>query len=215
MFWSILISGIPERYSTVQPLLYSLLETQAVGRMPDVELLYLLDNRRRPVGAKRNALLDMARGEYVSFIDDDDDVAADYVRRIYATLVKTRKSATPADVICFRQLAHLETQNIVHDCTYSLEHYRNRPPEGRRQLAQVADDKGAIVQNVLAWTGPPAHTMVWRRALLAGIRFPEKTFGEDVDFVDLACERATSEIQLGGEVLYNYRWNEAKSATRS
>ena len=72
MLWSILISAIPERFHTVQPLLFSLLETRSVARMPDIELCYLLDNKRRTVGAKRNALLDAARGEYVSFIDDDD-----------------------------------------------------------------------------------------------------------------------------------------------
>jgi glycosyltransferase involved in cell wall biosynthesis len=185
-----------------------------VARMPDVEILYLLDNRRRTVGAKRNALLDMAAGDYVSFIDDDDDVAADYVRRIYSTIVKTRKSPQQADVICFRQLAHLVPHNVIHDCSYSLEHYRNRKPEERRQLAPAVGEDGKPLPNVLLWSGPPAHTMAWRREIVKDIRFPERQFGEDVSWVDLACERASSEIQLGGEPAYNYRFDAAKTATR-
>jgi glycosyltransferase involved in cell wall biosynthesis len=35
----------------------------------------LFDNRARSIGAKRQALADIARGKYIAFCDDDDDVA--------------------------------------------------------------------------------------------------------------------------------------------
>lgn len=213
MLWSILIAGIPERYHLAQPLLYSLLESQMVSRMPDVELLYLLDNKRRPVGAKRNALLDAARGQYVSFIDDDDSVADDYVRRIYRAIIEGRKT-TPPDIICFRQTAHLSPHGITHDCHYSLQYWREREPDKRRGVEVAYGSDGKPIANVFKWTGPPAHTMVWRREIVKDVRFPDKQFGEDVSWVDAACERAVSEIQLGGEPLYIYRYDESKSATR-
>ena len=208
MLWSILIAAVPERYHSAQALLYSLLETQAVSRMPDVELLSLLDNKRRPVGAKRNDLLAIARGEYISFIDDDDEVAADYVQRLYRTIVEARRQTPPVDVICFRQRATIAPHGIIHDCTYSLAHWRGRPPESRRQLAQGPEP------NVLLWTGPPAHTMLWRRETVAGIQFPEQTFGEDVGWVDQACALASSEIVLDGEPLYHYKFSEEGTRTR-
>lgn len=208
MLWSILIASVPERYHSAHKLLLSLLEHQSVARIPDVELLYLLDNRRRSVGAKRNSLLDSAHGEYVSFIDDDDEVAADYVQKIRFAISATRKSDTPADVICFPQKATLVQHNVIHDCTYSLEHWKNRKPEERRQLAP--SDK----PNTLNWSGPPAHTHVWRRSILDGLRFQDKNFGEDVAFVDAACARATSELQIKGSHLYFYLMNEATSLTR-
>lgn len=214
MIWSILISMIPERYHTAQGLLYSLLEGQSVARMPDVELLWLGDNKRRTVGAKRNALLDMARGEYVCFIDDDDEVAADYVRRLRDAIIATRKTPEPADVICFRQLAHLQPHNVVHDCTYSLEFYRNRKPEERRQLAPCIGPDGKPLPTTLLWTGPPAHTQVWRRELVKGVRFPEENFGEDSAWVDACCALASSEVQLSGEPIYHYRFDAEKTATR-
>lgn len=223
MIWSILIAGIPERYHLVQPLLLSILEHQSVARMPDVELLYLLDNRRRSVGAKRNALLGAATGEYISYIDDDDSVSNDYVQKIYREICKTRKTAEPADVICFPQRCTLQPAGVIHECTYSLAHWKDRAPEARRQLAPAYYDRGkdpsgkqdfTVIPNTLNWSGPPAHTMVWRRAILEGLRFPEKQFGEDVEFVDQACERAKHEIQIPGPFLYHYRFDEQRSATR-
>ena len=208
MIWSILIAAVPERYHSAHKLLLSLLEYQAVSRRPDVELLYLLDNRRRSVGSKRNALLDAAHGEYVSFIDDDDEVATDYVEKLYREICKTRKSDAPADVICFPQRATLVQHGIVHECTYSLEHWKNRKPEERRQLAP--SDK----PNVLNWSGPPAHTMAWRSSVIQGVRFQEKQFGEDVGWVDRCCEKAKTDVQIVGPPLYFYNFNEATSLTR-
>jgi len=207
MLWSILIAAIPSRYHSAQPLLFSLLETQNVAKMPDVELVYLMDNHRRRVGAKRNALLSLAQGEYVSFVDDDDEVAPDYVSRIHGAIMKARKQQPPVDVITFPQRATLSPAGVIHECTYSLEHFK-KPMGERRSLAQT--DK----ENVLAWTGPPAHTMVWRREIIKNLRFPEQQFGEDVIFVDEACKVAKTEMVLDGGPLYFYNYNEEKTATR-
>jgi glycosyltransferase involved in cell wall biosynthesis len=224
MLWSILIAAIPERYHSAHGLLHSLLEQQSVARMQDVELIYCMDNRRRCVGAKRNDLLAMAKGEYVSFVDDDDEVASDYVQKIYRAITKARKlekvedaagvvvamggPIAPTDVICFPQRATLIPANVIHECTYSIKHWKDRKPEERRQLAPT--DK----PNTLAWSGPPAHTMIWRREIVKDIKFPEKNFGEDVDWVDAACELAKSEMVLNGEPLYYYKFDEAKTSTR-
>jgi hypothetical protein len=156
----------------------------------------------------------MARGEYISFIDDDDEISADYVHKIYRQIVVVRKGKEPVDVICFPQRATLHPQSVTHECTYSLAHWRDRKPEERRILANATDEEGKHLPNVLLWSGPPAHTMVWRRDLLDGIRFPEKNFGEDVDFVDQACEMAKTEVALNGEPLYFYKYNEEGTATR-
>ena len=208
MLWSILIAGIPERYHSVQPLLYSLLETQAVARRPDVELLYLLDNRRRLVGAKRNDLLHAARGEFVSFIDDDDEVAANYVDKVLAGIAQARRES--ADVVCFPQRATLSPAGITHECTYSIK-YLERPLDQRRQLTPT--DRSST-QGTLNWSGPPAHTMIWRRELVKDIPFEDKQFGEDVLWCDMAASRAKREIQIPGDPLYFYKFDAERSTTR-
>lgn len=208
MLWSILVAAIPERYHSAQGLLFSLFESQGIARMADVQLVYLMDNRRMSVGEKRNELLRMAKGEYISYIDDDDEVAPDYVQRIYQTIVKTRKSESPADIICFPQRATLHPANVTHECTYSLAHWRDRKPEERRMLSP--SDK----PNVLNWSGPPAHTMIWRREVVKDARFPEQNFGEDVPWVDAVCAKAKTEIVLNGQPLYFYKFSETGTATR-
>jgi glycosyltransferase involved in cell wall biosynthesis len=182
--------------------------------MPDVELLYYMDNRRRSVGSKRNDLLSIAKGEYISFIDDDDEVSLDYVSKIYRQIADTRKEDEPADVICFPQRATLHPQGVIHECSYSIGHWKDREPENRRVLQNATDAEGSHIPNTLLWSGPPAHTMVWRREVLGEARFPDKNFGEDVDFVDKACEAAETEIILCGEPLYFYKYNDDTTATR-
>lgn len=46
----------------------------------------LVDNRKRTTGAKRNDLIDLAKGEYVTFIDDDDWAGANYVQSILGAI---------------------------------------------------------------------------------------------------------------------------------
>ena len=173
--------------------------------MPDVELLYLMDNKRRPVGSKRNNLMGIAEGEYVSFIDDDDEVATDYVSKIYRAITATRKTDTPADVICFPQRCTLQPAGIVHECTYSIKHWKDCEPEQRRTLEKTD------VAGTFKWTGPPAHTMVWRRELVGDVKFPDKMFREDVDWVDIVCEKVKVEVQIEGAFLYHYKFDESKT----
>ena len=49
---------------------------------PEVEVLISKDNGESSIGAKRNSLLKTANGEYISFIDDDDNVSITYVVKI-------------------------------------------------------------------------------------------------------------------------------------
>ncbi len=61
-----------------------------------VEHLVIFDNCKRSVGLKRQACLDIARGDYIAFVDDDDDISADYISRIREAI-----DTTGADGITF------------------------------------------------------------------------------------------------------------------
>lgn len=82
--WSILVPSLPARRELRQRLL-DILEPQ-VARFPDVELLVLEDNRSRQYGPKLQAMIDIAQGEYVNFVDDDDVISERYVETIYPLL---------------------------------------------------------------------------------------------------------------------------------
>lgn len=48
----------------------------------DVEVLASIDDGQLSIGAKRNELLNAAKGAYIAFVDDDDRVSEDYVALI-------------------------------------------------------------------------------------------------------------------------------------
>ncbi len=92
---SVLITSLPERLEAHLLPLWRKLTAQAAatGAPTQVELVSLLDNRTRTIGEKREDLVQIARGLYVAFVDDDDDISPDYLPQLLAAIATT--SLTP------------------------------------------------------------------------------------------------------------------------
>lgn len=174
---SILIPTVPGRERKLERLLATL-DPQVRDRT-DVELLVLRDNRRMTIGEKRNKMIVIARGLYVSFIDDDDAVAADYVEAICAAL-----RADAPDVVCF-------TVDVVG--------------RGRRRLCRYHPD---ITHENLPteYRRKPNHLMVWRREIAATVPFQPVRFGEDTEWAERASVHAR-EVTAIERVLYTYQYD--------
>lgn len=82
---SILICTMPLRKEMFDNLLMRLNEQIALQEKDSVEVLSN-DSMSITTGEKRNLLIQMAKGEFVVFIDDDDDVYDYYVNEILTTL---------------------------------------------------------------------------------------------------------------------------------
>jgi glycosyltransferase involved in cell wall biosynthesis len=80
MLLSILVATLDTRRARFEALRGELLR-QLEGH-PEVELLWAPDDGSATVGAKRNALVRHATGEYVSFVDDDDEIHPRYVELV-------------------------------------------------------------------------------------------------------------------------------------
>ena len=87
--WSILICTIEERKKSFD-YIYNKLQNQINGNNLNnqIEILFFRDNREKTIGFKRNALLQQSSGEYVCFVDDDDDVHDNYITMIYEKLLQ-------------------------------------------------------------------------------------------------------------------------------
>lgn len=84
MLWDILICSIPHRTDQLTELLAEF-ERQL---MPRVGVHVYRDNLNIEYGTKCQALLDSSTAEYVSFFDDDDWPAKDFVKTIVRALKK-------------------------------------------------------------------------------------------------------------------------------
>lgn len=95
MLWSILIPTLRERRADREALLDHLYD-QAWPHH-EVEVIVLEDDRRVPFHRKLNNLVRIAAGQYLSFVDDDDWIAPDYIDSILAAL----HAHPEVDAVCF------------------------------------------------------------------------------------------------------------------
>jgi hypothetical protein len=150
-----------------------------------IEHLVLCDNRARSIGAKRQALVDIARGQYIAFVDDDDDVAPDYVESLL------KAAQTGADVITFRQRA-------IYNGLESEVHFGVNNQDGQF-------NPGGITLRA------PWHVCAWKRERVEGCLFSEVNFGEDLVWCLQARKRIRTAHHID-KILHTYRHDASTTA---
>ncbi len=171
---SILTPTIPGRESQLARMIEKL--AAQIGTLP-VEHLAFSDNRKRSIGAKRQALVEIALGRYIAFVDDDDDIAPDYVAEILAA------AESGADVITFRQ-------GSSYNGLKSEIHFNLGQGDGQY-------NPGGITQRD-AW-----HVCAWKRSAVQGCRFLHNNYGEDRAWALQARKRVKTTIHIP-KVLHFY-----------
>ena len=182
---SILIPATPRRVLThLQPLVQKLEDQISRNERPqDFEVLAFLDNRRRTIGEKRDALVQMSRGKFVAFCDDDDDVSENYIERLGAVIRSCNENTS---VITFDQ--RVIVNGVEARCSFSLSHPNEpfKPPFFKRN----------------AW-----HVCAWRGDMARRVRFPASNYGEDWAWAKHLIMDALGEIHINA-VLHTYRYDE-------
>ncbi len=112
---TIAVSSSSSRLRKLLAPLVSKLARQANNR--PVELLWLLDNQHASTATKRSCLARIARGQYLAFVDDDDDVDDDYVAAILAALDEN----PGVDCVVFDAWLMQHGENGER-CQYSIEY---------------------------------------------------------------------------------------------
>lgn len=179
---SILTPTIPGRESQLAAL-QSKIRIQPGG--DHIEHLVLCDNRARSIGAKRQALVDIARGDYIAFVDDDDDISDNYLAEIL------NATQTGAGVITFRQRA-------IYNGLESEVHF------GIKHQDEPFQPGGVTLR-------APWHVCAWKRDLVAGCLFGESNYGEDL----IWCKQARLRVKTGyniPKILHTYRHDAATTA---
>jgi hypothetical protein len=184
---TVMLLSIPSRLEKNLIPLYNRLITQ-VGDNKEVEILCLVDNKSMSIGEKRQSLLDIARGRWVGFLDDDDDVSDDYID----SLLKAMKES-PADVITFDQHCSVNGKEFTVNFKMNNPHEPYIAGAGTTHLRR-----------------PPYHMCFWHRKIAKNVRFPSISYGEDIAWCSAMYPFVTSETHLD-KVLHRYQYDDRTS----
>jgi hypothetical protein len=149
-----------------------------------IEHLVLYDNRARSIGMKRQALLDSARGDFIAFVDDDDDVSIDYVPHLLHAIT----SHPEADLITFNQAA-----------SYNGKPFTVQFKLGAKDEKLLLD--GPDHQRL---TRGPWHVCAWRRTKVKHCQFLDSNYAEDAAWVMQARQHVTRAHHIAA-LLHTYR----------
>lgn len=185
---SILTPGIPNRLipgSTLVSKIYN--QAFKANAIRDVEHIWLVDNCIRSIGEKRQTLVDIAQGEYLVFIDDDDDVPDFYVSKLLEGIQQK------PDVITFRESVDWNGSKGIIEFGV---HNQNEPFKG----------------NGLVTKRKPWHICCWKSEIAKKCKFPNLNWGEDSPWVDQATALAKTEYFIP-EIMHIYSHYDATSAS--
>ena len=161
--------------------------------MQHVEIIYLGDNKSMSVGEKRNLLLYISRGEYVCFVDDDDQVADNYVSTILKN-IEGKPDVYSFDVMQIKteRTGAVNERLMIH----SIRNGKNYRDKEKNVMMMI-----------------PNHLSVIKREIAIKEQFPHKNLAEDHQWADGIQKYLKSE-QKTSDVLYYYHDNKDLSETR-
>ena len=205
---SILICSLESRKDTFLPKILKQLDDQIPGKSqkttighglyyfqkityPDVEVIVCIDNKSMRVGKKRNKLKTEAKGSYLCYVDDDDQVSDDYVSSI------TEVIPHGYDVICFGAIMYQNDVKLF-DVYYSKAYARDKN-----------DDANKIAYRL------PNHLMAWKSRIAKPVMFDSKrNMGEDAIWAKDLRRRYKTEHVIAKQ-LYYYYFNTTTTETQN
>jgi len=180
---SILVPTVPSRIDYFYPKIMKELLKQS-KKYNNIEIISFFDNKKRTIGKKRDEMLKLAQGKYVTFIDDDDRISKNYIDEIMYAIITTDN----VDCIVYNVICCVNNSHIKKLCKYGIEF-------------EYGD-----INNGKEWRGKPAHTMIWKSSIAKKHSYSDKQNGEDMDWVKRAYLDIKTQHRID-KVLYYYDAN--------
>jgi len=182
---SILVPSVSERRNTFLPksleMLYGQLESLEADKQKEVEIIYLIDNKTIMLGDKRNLMVSLASGKYISFVDCDDRIESDYILSILEAI------SSNADCITFEVSVSLNGNN-PKICYYSKDFPNDYNTEE-------------------AYYRLPNHIPVIKKEVSTKVSFPSLPRAEDAGYAKILKPHLQSEFKIN-KVLYHYDFSD-------
>lgn len=188
---SILIPSVHTRRNTFLPKLQDEVYRQLDG-LPDfertqVEVLVLSDNKKLLLGEKRNIMVEMAQGEYIQFLDDDDTIEPDLIKELLDGI------KTGADVITFHVSVTLNG--------------------GVPKIARYSREYGRDYNTAEGYYRIPNHICCVKREKALLSSFPSLKYAEDQAYAKLLLPHLVTEHRIE-RVLYHYDYDDNVTETQ-
>jgi glycosyltransferase involved in cell wall biosynthesis len=184
VIWSILIASLARRRDLLGQLISGLAQQQVP---PEVEIVCYRNHGEKWLGEIRQALVTEARGEYISFIDDDDQVSEHYISTILPLL-------DGVDYVGWRMQAYVDGQPLK-PTYHSLEY-------------------GAWTEEPFCYRRDVSHLNPVRRELALKADFSRADPPEDVAWSDQMRPFVKTQNHCGEQIMYHYYARSSDSAWR-
>ena len=178
---SILICTMPHRQGVFTELCEFLSsQIKECDAENEVEVLTDDDNKLT-TGKKRNNLLNRAKGDFIVFVDDDDEVDAEYVKEIL-TVIK----ANP----------NIDCIGINGVITFDGE---------KSKAWSISIEHGHWHETEEMYLRTPNHISPVRRIIALMAYFPNITYGEDMEYSKRILPMCKKEVCIE-KPLYHYKY---------
>jgi hypothetical protein len=189
---SILIPTIVEREKSFNALVAKLSDQISLNKLDEqIEIVHICDNKEMTIGDKRNKLVKKAIGEFICFIDDDDDISDEYVKLIYGAIIGH------PDIDCIGMVGEITTngrnpKKFIHSIKYNRYFEKDK-----------------------IYYRPPNHLNPVRREIAIKYEFPPKNFAEDSSYAVRMCKDGVLKKEhFIKKTIYYYKWVPRKSVQR-
>lgn len=183
---SLLICTIPERAEMFNKLSYKVVHqaficNQVHPTLGDVEII--VDDSKRftdggpSIGGKRQHLLDKSTGDYICYLDDDEDISPDYIETILRLCYEDK------DVCTFKSISKLANNWALVDM-------------------RLGNPTEQINPNAITLR-PPWHVCPVRREFAQQFKFENSNYGEDWIWFKQVLNLCQTEAHTD-KIIHNY-----------
>ena len=181
----ILIPTVPERREKLKSLEENLY--RQIADRKDIKVTILSDNKKITIGEKRQDMLQVSKGEYICYADDDDRISDDYIERILKAI------ETGVDVITFEAEVSINGGN-PKTCIYT-------------------DSIKSDFNTDEYYFRLPNHLCVVKRELALKAGFPKLQKFEDAEYAKRLKTLIKTSYHID-RVLYYYDYNDSTTLTQ-
>ncbi len=150
-------------------------------------------------GSARNAGLDIAKGEYIGFVDSDDYIEPDMYEFLYDLLLQNKADVSCCNMFDYKDGSYIPSSNLQMDGFFNLEQM-----DGFFNLEEVLCLKGGLY----VWN------KLFLRNSIGNLRFNEKLkFGVEDLYFNFEILKKIKNIIFSKKAKYYY-WDNRNSLTR-